>query len=386
MRGATVGGRTVERVEISRRALVHNIGEFRRLIGPRRKFLAVVKANAYGHGLVEAAGIAAGAGVDWFGVDSVDEGAALRRAGLEAPVLVLGYAPLASLEEAVAADLRLTVYNRETVARLAELAGRMRRTVRLHVKLETGTWRQGVAPRDLAAFVRDIRRRPGLVVEGLSSHFANIEDTTRHDYPRRQLETYRTACRALEAGGPRVPLKHMSCTAAAILFPEPGFNLARVGIGLYGLWPSKETYLSCLLDRKEPLSLEPVLSWKARIAQIKKVPAGADIGYGGTYRTTRPTRLAVVPVGYYDGYDRGLSNAAHVLVKGRRAPVRGRVAMDFFMADVTDVPAPSLEDEVTLIGSDGRERIGAEDLAGLAGTIGYEILARINPLVPRVVV
>jgi len=381
-----MGGFLTERVEISRSALIHNIREFRRRIGPRKKFLAVVKANAYGHGLVEVAGLAVGEGVDWFGVNSVDEGIALRRAGIGVPVLVLGYTPLAALEEAVAADLRLTVYNKETVARLAGLAGRMGKTVRVHVKLETGTWRQGVAPRQLAAFVRDIRRRPGLVVEGLSSHFANIEDTTKHDYPRRQLEAYRTACRALEAGGPRVPLKHMSCTASTILFPEPGFNLARVGIGLYGLWPSKETYLSCLLDRKDPLSLKPVLSWKARIAQIKEVPAGADIGYGGTYRTTRPTVLAVVPVGYFDGYDRGLSNAAHVLVKGRRAPVRGRVAMDFFMADVTDVPGVKLEDVVTLLGAEGRERITAEDLAALAGTISYEILARINPLVPRVIV
>jgi alanine racemase len=381
-----MGGSLTERVEISRPALVHNIREFRRRIGPRKKFLAVVKANAYGHGLLEVAGLAVGAGVDWFGVNSVDEGVALRRAGIGVPVLVLGYAPLGALEEAVAADLRLTVYNRETVGRLAGLAGRTGKTLRVHVKLETGTWRQGVAPRDLAVFVRDIRRRPGLVVEGLSSHFANIEDTTKHDYPRRQLEIYRAACKALEAGGPRVPLKHMSCTASTILFPEPGFNLARVGIGLYGLWPSKETYLSCLLDRKDPLSLKPVLAWKARIAQIKKVPAGAYIGYGGTYRTTRPTVLAVVPVGYFDGYDRGLSNAAHVLVKGRRAPVRGRVAMDFFMADVTDVPGVKLEDDVTLLGADGRERITAEDLASLAGTISYEILARINPLVPRVVV
>ena len=378
--------RAIERVEIAKRALVGNIGEFRRLIGPRRKFLAVVKANAYGHGLLEVAGIAVAAGVDWLGVNSVEEGTALRRAGIAAPVLVLGYAPLDSLEEAVAGDLRLTVYNRETVARLADLAARLRRTVRLHIKVETGTWRQGVDPKDLAAFVRDIRSRPGLAVEGLSSHFANIEDTTKHDYPRRQLAVYRSAIRDLETGGPRIPLRHMSCTASTILFPEPGFNLARVGIGLYGLWPSKETYLSCLLDRKEPLSLEPVLSWKAGIAQIKKVPAGADIGYGCTYRTTRPTRLAVVPVGYYDGYDRGLSNAAHVLVRGRRAPVRGRVAMDFFMADVTDVPGAGLEDQVTLLGADGRERITAEDLAALAGTISYEVVSRINPFVPRVVV
>ncbi len=376
----------VERIEISRASLVRNIGEFRRLIGRRRKFLAVVKANAYGHGLLEVARIAVAEGVDWLGVNSVDEGVALRAAGIAAPVLVLGYAPLGALEEAVRRDLRLTVYNRETVQRLSELAGRLGRTVRLHVKVETGTWRQGVDPKQLAAFVGDIRRRPGLAVEGLSSHFANIEDTTKHDYPRRQLAAYRSAVRELEAGGPRIPIKHMSCTASTVLFPEPGFNLARVGIGLYGLWPSKETYLSCLLDRKELLALEPVLSWKARIAQVKKVPAGADIGYGGTYRTTRPTVLAVVPVGYYDGYDRGLTNAAHVLVKGRRAPVRGRVAMDFFMADVTDVPGVGLEDEVTLLGADGRERITAEDLAALAGTISYEILARINPLIPRIVV
>jgi alanine racemase len=376
----------IERVEISRAALVRNIGEFRRLIGRRRKFLAVVKANAYGHGLLEVARIAVAEGADWLGVNSVDEGLALRAAGIAAPVLVLGYAPLGALEEAVRGDLRLTVYNRETVRRLSELAVRLGRTVRLHVKVETGTWRQGVDPKQLAAFVGDIRRRPGLAVEGLSSHFANIEDTTKHDYPRRQLAAYRSAVRELEADGPRIPIKHMSCTASTVLFPEPGFNLARVGIGLYGLWPSKETYLSCLLDRKELLSLEPVLSWKARIAQIKKVPAGADIGYGGTYRTTRPTVLAVVPVGYYDGYDRGLTNAAHVLVKGRRAPVRGRVAMDFFMADVTDVPGVGLEGEVTLLGADGRERITAEDLAALAGTISYEILARINPLIPRIVV
>jgi alanine racemase len=379
-------GASVERVEISRSALVHNIREFRRIVGRKRLFLAVVKANAYGHGLVETSRIAVAEGVDWLGVNSVEEGVALREEGIGVPVLVLGYAPLGVLEEAAARDLRLTVYNRETVRRLAALAARSGRTVRLHVKVETGTWRQGVVPKDLAAFVRDIRKHQGLVVEGLSSHFANIEDTTKHDYPRLQLDCYRTACRELEAGGASVPIKHMSCTASTILFEEPDFNLARVGIGLYGLWPSKETYLSSALENAEPPSLEPVLSWKARVAQIKKVPAGAFIGYGCTYRTTRPTVLAVIPVGYYDGYDRRLSNAAHVLVKGRRAPVRGRVAMDFFMADVTDIPGVKLEDEATLLGADGRERIAAEDLASLAGTIGYEILARINPLIPRIVV
>jgi alanine racemase len=379
-------GSDLQRLEISRSALVHNIREFRRVIGPRRKFLAVVKANAYGHGLLPVAGIALRHGVDWLGVNSVEEGAALRDAGFRCPVLVLGYTPLAALDEAVAGDLRLTVYNRETVRRLAAAARRQGKKAAVHVKVETGTRRQGVEVEDVGSFVRAVRGRPELVLEGLSSHFANIEDTTKHEYPQRQLEAFLTACRTLEAQGVRVPVKHMSCTASTILFPETDFSMARVGIGLYGHWPSKETYLSCLQKKRRPLSLRPVLSWKARIAQVKRVAPDACIGYGCTYKTTRPTVLAVIPVGYYDGYDRGLSNAAHVLVRGRRAPVRGRVAMDFFMADVTDIPGVRLEDEVTLIGADGRERITADDLAGLAGTIAYEVLARLNPLIPRVII
>jgi alanine racemase len=373
------------RVEIGRAALIHNIREFRRLIGPRRKFLAVVKANAYGHGLREVSSLAAENGVDWLGVNSVEEGASLREAGLSLPILVLGYVALRDLGEAVARDLRLVVYNRETIGRLAREARRAGKTAAVHVKIETGTHRQGVSGREVASFVKTVRSHGNLVVEGLSSHFANIEDTTRHDYPRRQLEAFRAAVRDAQAEGGRIPLKHMSCTASTILFPETDFGMARVGIGLYGYWPSTETYVSCLQRRKKPLALKPVLSWKASIAQVKSIPREAFVGYGCTYRTTRRTNLAVVPVGYYDGYDRGLSNAAHVLIRGRRAPVRGRVAMNFLMADVTDIPGVRLEDEVTLIGGDGDERITADDLAGLAGTISYEILARINPLIPRVI-
>ncbi|MGD1009649.1 MAG: alanine racemase [Candidatus Aminicenantales bacterium] len=381
-----MGGRFLQQVEVSRAALVHNIGEFRRIIGPRRKFMAVVKANAYGHGLREVAGVALENGVDWLGVNSVEEGAALRDAGFACPILILGYVPLGALEEAVARDLRLIVYNRQTVERLAAVARRQGTAATVHVKVETGTRRQGVEVKDIWPFVRNIRRHEELVLEGLSSHFANIEDTTKHDYPRLQLEAFRAAVRTVQAHAVRVPVKHMSCTASTILFPETDFSMARVGIGLYGHWPSKETYLSCLQKKREPLLLKPVLSWRARIAQVKKIGPDFCVGYGCTYKTTRPTVLAVVPVGYFDGYDRGLSNTAHVLVRGRRAPVRGRVAMDFFMADVTDIPGVSLEDEVTLIGADGKERITADDLAGFAGTISYEILARINPLVPRVIV
>ena len=385
----TVGrmmGRLVQWVEIDRSALVHNVAEFRRLIGARRKMLAVVKANAYGHGLLEAAGIVREAGANWLGVNSLEEGVALRESGHTSPVLILGYVPLDGAAEAVSRDLRLVVYNEEMVAKLAEASRKLGRPAHLHFKLETGTNRQGIPPERITGFIDRARRRSGIVIEGITSHFANIEDTTDHRYSRRQLEIYRSAIEALGTRGISIPLRHMSCTAAVILFPETWFNLVRVGIGLYGLWPSKETYLSCLEKRRDPLSLRPVLSWKARVAQIKKVPKDALVGYGGTYKTTRPTTLAVVPVGYYDGYARSLSNSSHVLIKGRRAALRGRVAMNFLTADVTDIPSVGLEEEVTLIGRDGAEEISADDLAALAGTISYEVLARINPLVPRMVV
>ncbi len=374
------------RVEISRSALVHNVGIFRRLAGRRRRLLAVVKANAYGHGMLEVSRIALGAGADWLGVHSLEEGLRLREAGFAAPVLVLGYIPLDGLVEAIAGDLRFVVYNMETLGRLGAAAAAAGRTARIHVKVETGTQRQGVRREDVVPFVRRAAKVPGVAVEGLTSHFANIEDTTVREYPRLQLRIFREASDRLWAAGFRIPLRHMASTAATLLFPETRFDLVRAGIGLYGIWPSKETLLSCQLRKGAPPRLRPVLAWKARVAQVKDVPSGAFVGYGCTYRTTRRSRLAVIPAGYAEGYDRRLSNAGHVLIRGRRAPVRGRVAMDFFAADVTDIPGVRVEDDAILIGRDGRERITADQLAGLAGTISYEIVARINPLVPRIVV
>jgi len=378
-------GHLLQWVEIDRSALVHNLREFRRLAGRRTKIMAVVKANAYGHGILEVSRIVVAAGADWLGVHSVEEGLTLRREGIAVPVLVLGAASLGELADAVRAGLRLIVYNRETVDALGRVAHRLKTVARVHLKVETGTHRQGVRPDEALRFASRIARSSGLVLEGLSSHYANIEDTTSTAYPDRQLGAFRSAVDKLERAGVRIPVKHMSCTAASILFPSTLFDLVRVGIGLYGLWPSRETLVSCRLQKREPLELRPVMSWRARIAQVKSVPKGAFVGYGCTFKTTRPARLAVIPIGYADGYPRSLSNAAHVLIRGRRAAVRGRIAMNFITADVTDIPGARLEDEVTLLGRDGREAVPAEALATLAGTISYEILARVNPLIPRVV-
>lgn len=375
----------VQWVEIDSQAFRHNVQEFKKRLG-RTELMAVIKANAYGHGLLVIARLAKEAGIRWFGVNNVEEGLALRQAGFDQAILILGYVPLSQAEAVVHYDLRTVVYNLENLKVLARAARQQKKKAFVHLKIETGTNRQGIPIKKLGIIFREIKKLPEIVVEGLSSHFANIEDTTDDVYPRYQLNNFLEAINWFKRQGVEIPVKHMSCTAAAMLFPETHFDLVRVGIGLYGLWPSRETLVSCRMRGQEPLKLKPVLSWRAKVAQVKSIARGACIGYGCTYRTTRPTKLAVIPVGYYDGYDRSLSNSAYVLIRGKRAQIRGRVCMNFIMADITDIPGVKLEDRVTLIGTDGKEKITADQLASLAGTISYEIVTRINPLIPRVIV
>jgi alanine racemase len=373
-------------LEIDAGALRNNIAEFKRRLARGPRLGAVVKSNAYGHGMIEIAKVAADASVDWLCVNNVHEGAALRDAGLTLPILVMGYVPIDALDEVVARALQPVVYNVETLERLDALASKRGATVPVHIKLETGTHRQGVLERDVAAFVDRIRKARSLELAGLTTHFANIEDTTSHDFAESQIATFSRIADAIAAVHPGPFLRHSACSAAVLLFNRTHLDLARVGISLYGLWPSKETYVSCLERGKPSLDLTPVMTWKTRVAQVKQVPEGGYVGYGCTWRASRPTTIAVLPVGYYEGYDRELSGLAHVLVRGRRAPIRGRVCMNMCMVDVTDIPGTRLEDEVVLLGRQGDERITAEQLAGWRGTITYEIVSRIHPSLPRVMV
>jgi alanine racemase len=373
-------------VEIDAGALRNNVAEFKRRLGPEPKLGAVVKSNAYGHGMLEVARVAVEAGADWLCVNNVQEGVALRAAGLTPPILVMGYVPLDALDEVVAHDLQPVVYNLPTLDRLDEIAGARRTRARVHVKVETGTHRQGVLERDVPGFIERILRARSLKLAGVSTHFANIEDTTNHDFAETQMAAYARITDAIAGLHPGPLLRHSACSAAVLLFNRTHLDLARVGISMYGLWPSKETYVSCLERGKPSLDLKPVLSWKTRIAQVKAVPEGSYIGYGITWRATRPTTIAVLPVGYYEGFDRELSGLAHVLIRGKRAPVRGRICMNMCMVDVTDIPGAALEDEVVLLGRQGDERVTAEQLAAWCGTISYEIVSRIHPSLPRVVV
>ncbi len=373
-------------VEISRERLTNNVLRFKEHIGQNVKLCAVLKANAYGHGLLEASKVVVSAGADWIAVNSIEEAAKLRDGGLQDPILCLGYVPLSALEQAVELDIRLTVFNMQTVERLAAAAGKLGRAARVHIKVETGTNRQGVKGEDLLRMAQAVGRHGCLILEGISTHYANIEDVTEHGFAEQQLGNFHSAIDLLDRNGISVPVKHTACTAAAILFPKTLFNLARIGIGLYGLWPSKETRISALQAGIALNQLEPVLTWKTRVAQLKMLSPGDMIGYGCTDLATQITQIAVLPVGYFEGYDRRLSSIGYVLIRGLRAPVRGRICMDMIMVDVTNIPGVTLEDEAVLLGPQGGDAVSAEIIASKIGSINYEVVSRINPQIPRIVV
>jgi alanine racemase len=369
-------------VEIDGKAFEHNLKEMRKGSAPGVASCAVVKSNAYGHGVALVAPLLPSA--EWLGVNSLEEGLELRFLGVTRRILLLGHVPLAELETAIEADLALTVYNRETIEKIAGMHA-VAREARVHMKVDTGTSRQGVLPEDLPEFTRLVKGARNVVLEGLSTHFANIEDTLNHDYAKLQIERFQSALQCAEGIAGKIPVVHTACTAAALLFPSTHFTMLRTGIGLYGLLPSRETFIS-MREKGVSVDFHAALTWKTKIVQIKSLPEGTYVGYGCSYRTTRKTVLGVLPVGYADGYDRALGNRAHVLVRGRRAAVMGRICMNLCMIDLTDVPGVKLEDEVVLLGSSGDERISAETMAEWAGTINYEVVTRISPLLPRKVV
>jgi len=373
-------------LEVSGGALEHNIALFRRLLNPGTALLAVVKANAYGHGLEQVTGVCVSSGVEMLGVHTAGEVVALRRMGVGVPIMVMGYLTPQQIADAIDPEVHVLLSSYQVLEALAARGRALGASLPVHVKVDTGTHRQGVDPGE-AAKLAAAAHGAGLTVAGVATHFANIEDTTDHSYAYLQLERFRGAVTAVQEQVGRVRWVHAACSAAALLFREADFGMVRVGISLYGHWPSKETHLSWLLEHgRDGVKLEPALSWRARVGQVKKVEAGAPIGYGLTYRPTRATLIAVLPVGYAEGYPRALSSRSRVLLRGRAAPVVGRVCMNIFMVDVTDIPDVRDGDVATLIGADGDERITAEELAENAGTINYEILSRLSPTLSRVVV
>jgi alanine racemase len=375
-------------IEISDFAYSENLKFFKEQISKNTQLSLVIKSNAYGHGIKNITELAQKYGVNSFCVHSLEEGIFLRNIGVQGNILIMGPVLTRKLPEAIQENFRIVIYSIETLRELIKITDRMKKKIKVHLKLETGTYRQGILETDLRTFLEILKNVNAVELEGAYTHFANIEDTTNHEYAYLQLNLFKRMVKEVkEAGFPEIKV-HAACSAAILLFPETHFDMVRLGISQYGLWPSRETLVSYKAKHaqyRENL-LKPILQWKTRICQIKQVDSHQSIGYGLTFQTTRKSRIAVLPIGYADGYDRKLSNQGYVLIHGQRAPIRGRVCMNLIMVDVTDIPDAKPEDEVVLLGLQDNERITVEDLARICGTINYEFITRINWEIPRIVV
>ncbi|GAB4575272.1 MAG: alanine racemase [Anaerolineae bacterium] len=367
--------RPLSYVEVDLAAIAANTRTVRGLLGPDVALIAVVKANAYGHGLVPCAQTMLQHGADWLAVSRVNEALALRAAGITAPVLTLGYAAPDEAEAAVRYGITLAVGDRPTVLALSRAAVALGRPAAVHLKVDTGMSRFGLLPEEVVPFLCWLADQPGVRATGIFSHFATADNADK-SFVHVQFAEFQRVLAAVEAAGFDLPLRHIANSSAIFDLPATLLDGARPGIVLYGLYPSA--------DVRHDVPLRPALAIKSRVGRVRRIPAGASVGYDRTFIAPRPMTVALIPVGYGDGYPRLLSGEGEVLIRGRRARLVGRVCMDQCVVDVSHIPGVAQEDEVVLLGRQGEESITAEDLARMARTINYEIVTSLLPRLPRV--
>jgi len=360
---------------IDHEALRWNLQQIRATVGPQVQILSMVKANAYGHGAVAVAQTLAGTGGDAFGVATLEEGVELRQAGIRAPILVLAGAYEDQLADFLTHGLTPVAHDLAGLKQLETAVKSCGTTLQAHLKIDTGMGRLGLPAAESDLWLPELQKLTALQIAGVFSHFSYAESVAG-DYTRRQLAMFKDVIERLRAQQIAPPLVHFANSAATITLPAAYFDMVRPGIMLYGVYPSPAM--------ASQITLKPVLSWKTKILQLKKVPAGTSISYGQTFMTKRESLIATLPVGYADGYQRLLSNRGEVLVGGQRAPVVGRVCMDLTMIDVTDIRNVKQGDEVVLLGRQGKAEISADEMAAWANTISYEILTSISARVPRI--
>ncbi len=380
--GTGAGGHALQAV-VDLAAVAHNVRELKRILHPGTRLLAAVKANAYGHGAEQVARTVLQHGASDLGVARIDEGIALRRAGIAAPVLIFGFTPAVFTQQLIDHDLIPSVYSLEDARALGAAAIRAGRDLPVHVKVDTGMGRLGLLCDDLRPQGADravddiiaIAHLKGIVLQGVFTHFATA-DLADKSFALRQFKRFRQLLDQLETAGIEIALRHAANSGAIMEMPETHLDMVRAGISVYGYYPSAD------VDRRR-IALKPALNLKAPIIHLKKVPLGTPISYGCTYRTAGPTVIATVPAGYADGYNRALSNRGVMLVGGKRAPIVGRVCMDLTMIDVGHIPGVQIGDEVVLIGRQGDESLTADEIAAVLGTISYEVVAALTHRVTR---
>lgn len=362
-------------------AIQNNLLQMKKTLPAATKMVAVIKADGYGHGAVQIAQMLEDQEYIWgYGVATADEALTLRKHGMKKPILCLGVTFEAHMEVMIKEEVRFTVFEVSYAKALGEVAKKVGKNAYVHLKLDTGMGRLGICPEEEGAFetAKEICQTEGIFVEGIFSHFAKADELDK-TATKAQMALYEGFVAKLEEAGVEIPIKHLANSAGIIEHQANTYDLARAGISTYGYYPSDEVNV-------EEIVLEPALSIHSCISYVKEVPEGTAIGYGGTYVTNKKTKIATVPVGYGDGYPRLLSNKADVLIRGKRAPIVGRICMDQFMVDVTDIKDVQQLDEVILMGNMGNETITAVELGNISGRFHYEFLCDIGKRIPRVYV
>lgn len=367
-------------IEIDTKAIEHNYKTLRALIPAQTKFMSVVKSNAYGHSLLDFGKYISDLGADFLGVDSIVEGIALRNTGVTKPVLVLGFTLPEMIEKAVEHDLSLTVSTLEFLNHVDALTPK--KPLKIHIKVDTGMHRHGFTPEQKKDIVLKIKNLGDKIfIEGLFTHFAAAKNPAFPQDTRRQIEEFKLWIEALAKEGINPAIKHACASSGTLLYPEAHFDMVRIGICMYGLWPSREA--GAFVQNK--IFLKPVLTWKTVVGEVNKIGAGERVGYDFTETLHRDTLLADCPVGYWHGLPRALSGIGHVLINGKKAKIVGRVSMDIITVDVTDIPDVKVGSEVVIIGTSGSESITPEHIASLCeGSSSYEVITRLNPLIKRI--
>lgn len=366
------------RADIDLDAVLYNMESMHKKLKPGTKIAAVVKADAYGHGAVEISRVLENLPYLWgYAVATSNEAMQLVEAGRKKPIIILGLSFPEQFEEIVENDLRPAVCTYETAQALSDIAAEKNKVCRIHIKVDTGMSRIGfqVTPESVDTVAR-ISKLPNIMIEGIFTHFARADESSKTP-AYEQFKQFEKMIAMVEEKGVQIPLKHCSNSAGIVEIPECNMDMVRAGITLYGLWPSEEV-------DKTKISLKPVMSLRSRVAYVKELLPGRQISYGGTFTVKKKMTVATVPVGYGDGYARGLSNKGWVLIKGQKAPICGRVCMDQCMVDVTDIPGVKIGDTVTLLGKDADEEITMEQLGELSGRFNYEFACLITPRVPRI--
>lgn len=357
-------------------AVVQNCRNARKITNPSSKLMAVIKADGYGHGAVQIAHRIDDI-VDAYGIAIVEEGIELRKAGIRKPILILGFTPRQQYEDVLKYEITQAVFSLEMAEQLSEAAQRCNRTAHVHIKIDTGMNRIGFFPtKDTVAAVKKIQKLQGIQIDGCFTHFARADEADK-TAAQKQLQVFTEFTDRLKENGIPLPVCHASNSAGIIEMPEANLDMVRLGISLYGMYPSEEV-------GRESLPLIPAMELKSYISFIKEVPAGTMVGYNGTFTTAAETKIATVPIGYADGYPRTLSNLGCVLIRGKRAPVIGRICMDQFMVDVSAIDGVKTGDQIVLVGRDGDEFLSVEEVAGLAGSFNYEFVCDVGKRVPRV--